>query len=278
MLSFLISVVGFWSRHVKELILGKKVPKPPKVKKAEAVEENQEGKKKRKNAQTEEEKEDKREENFQYRAAQEKKRKSWVVAKNKKEASISRLQGIDYPPTWLPSRKSIWERGGTMNASQWLTWLQRVASFSLHGVFGKPEISKLVQDMIYVFNSIGKKSHLRSDLRSLRQQTITTLTKWEDLAPDNVQPILLHLLLHLVDMIPLFGPVNIYWMFPNERFLGRLGRVIYRKYEPEPNLVNNVLRYSRLTSSTKIHNPILQSLQETTAGYVVVDNYNLSFP
>ena len=273
MLSLLISVVGFWARHVKELILGKKVPKPPKEKKAE-VEEKEGDQKRRKNALTEEQKEAKKQEDLKYRAAQEKKRKLWVVKKKKKDESASRIQQIHFPPSWLPSRKNIWERGGTMNAGQWLTWLQKSASYTLHDVFPDPDINQLMQDMIHVFNSIGKKTHLRSELGKLRELTITTLVKWERLAPDNVQPILLHLLLHLVDMISEFGPVNLYWMFPNERFLGRLGRLIYRRYQPEPNLVNNVLRYSRLTSSTKTPNPILQSLQETTAGYVVLANYH----
>ena len=120
--------------------------------------------------------------------------------------------------------------------------------------------------MVHMFNSIGKKTHLRSELKTLRELTITTLAKWERLSPDNVQPIILHLLLHLVDFISLLGPVNIYWMFPNERYLGRLGRVIYRKSQPEINLVNNVLRYSRLISSTANPNPILKCLEDTSAG------------
>ena len=264
-----LNVVGFWARHVKELILGKKVPAPRKEKEAQETKKQKEdgkGKKRKKEALTAEQKEAKRQEDLRYRAEQEKIRKKCVVKKKKKAESITRMQGINYPPSWLPTRKTLWERGGTMNASQWLSWLQRAASYTLDGVFPDVETNEMIQDMIHVFNSIGKKSHLRSDLRSLRELTINTLAKWERLAPDNVQPIILHLLFHLVDMIQVFGPVNIYWMFPNERFLGRLGRLIYRKYQPEPNLVRNVLRYSSLISSNKEFNPILQSLQETTAG------------
>lgn len=153
-----------------------------------------------------------------------------------------------------------------MNASQWLDWLQRAASYTLHGVLDNEDNNELLYDMVHMFNSIGKKTHLRSELKTLRELTITTLAKWERLSPDNVQPIILHLLLHLVDFISLLGPVNIYWMFPNERYLGRLGRVIYRKSQPEINLVNNVLRYSRLISSTANPNPILKCLEDTSAG------------
>ena len=153
-----------------------------------------------------------------------------------------------------------------MKASEWLTWLQRAASYTLDGLFSSEENNELIHEIIHIFNSIGRKEHRRSELGTLRKHTLDTLARWEDQSPDYVQPVLLHLLFHLVDFIHEFGPVNISWMFPNERFLGRLGRIIYRNSEPEINLVNNVLRYSAMITSTEKPNPILQQLQDTAAG------------
>ena len=62
-----------------------------------------------------------------------------------------------------------------MNASQWLDWLQRAASYTLHGVLDNEDNNELLYDMVHMFNSIGKKTHLRSELKTLRELTITTL-------------------------------------------------------------------------------------------------------
>ena len=157
----------------------------------------------------------------EYRAAQEQIREKWLVSTVKQEESLARLQSIDFPSGWLSTRRNIWERSGTMNASHYLDFLQKYALYVLDNVFDNKEVQDTAMEMVRMFLLLVKKEHKKSEMPQLRQTVIKTLMKWEKVAPDMVKPIILHLLVHLVDDIERFGSVYNFWMFAPERMIGR---------------------------------------------------------
>ena len=156
-----------------------------------------------------------------HKTVQEQIRKKWLVSTVKQKESLTRLQSIDSPSGWLSTRKNIWERSGTMNASHYLDFLQKYALYALDNVFQDKEVQDTAMEMVQMFLLLIKKEHKKSEMPQLRQTVIKTLMKWEKFAPDMVKPIILHLLVHLVDDIERFGSVYNFWMFAPERMIGR---------------------------------------------------------
>jgi len=198
--------LGFWHRHFFGLVTNKKKPKTGGQKRKTEAKQPE---KKRKTASAE------------YQAAQEQIREKWLVSTVKQEESLARLQSIDFPSGWLSTRRNIWERSGTMNASHYLDFLQKYALYVLDNVFDNKEVQDTAMEMVRMFLLLVKKEHKKSEMPQLRQTVIKTLMKWEKVAPDMVKPIILHLLVHLVDDIERFGSVYNFWMFAPERMIGR---------------------------------------------------------
>ena len=169
-------------------------------------------------------------EDDKYREAQEVIRKKWLVSAKKKEESLERILSIDYPSGWLSSRRNIWDKAGTMNASQYLDFLQKYAFYAIDGVFDNKEVQETAMDMIEMFLRLARKEHKKSEIPILRKKVIDTLIKWEEYAPDDVKPIILHLLVHMVDDIERFGSVYNFWLFGPERMLGTYPLFLFLKH------------------------------------------------
>ena len=83
---------------LKKLLMGEKIPAPPKERKSKAVTDNKDKKKTTKKMElTEEQKEAKRQADIKYRKDQENLRQHWLVKKPQQEESSKRIKQIQYP-------------------------------------------------------------------------------------------------------------------------------------------------------------------------------------
>lgn len=77
---------------------------------------------------------------------------------------------------------------------------------------------------------------VRSELPGLRLYVIETLCFLEVCFPPGFFDIMEHLLIHLVDELALCGPVGGRWMYPCERYMGKLKSFVRNKARPEASM------------------------------------------
>ena len=77
---------------------------------------------------------------------------------------------------------------------------------------------------------------VRSEFPGLRLYVIETLCFLEVCFPPGFFDIMEHLLVHLVDELAMCGPVGGRWMYPCERYLGKLKSFVRNKARPEASM------------------------------------------
>jgi hypothetical protein len=82
-------------------------------------------------------------------------------------------------------------------------------------------------------------------------------------------PITIHALLHIADYIEATGPVWTSWVFPTERFCGRLLRISKSQRHPDISIARHVLEDARLTQIQLVHDMQELSLSKSKDGEVV---------
>ncbi|KAL4337201.1 hypothetical protein AHAS_Ahas12G0086500 [Arachis hypogaea] len=58
---------------------------------------------------------------------------------------------------------------------------------------------------------------------------------------------MVHLMVHLVDEVTFGGPVHYRWMYPIERYLGRLKKYVYNRAQPEGSIAEGYISEEILT-------------------------------
>ncbi|XP_016170778.1 uncharacterized protein LOC107613333 [Arachis ipaensis] len=91
------------------------------------------------------------------------------------------------------------------------------------------------------------KNALPSLLGALQNHVVQTLCQMEMIFPPSFFTVMVHLTVHLVDEIKLGGPVHYRWMFPIERYLGRLKQYVRNRAQAEGSIVEGYLSEEILT-------------------------------
>jgi hypothetical protein len=83
-----------------------------------------------------------------------------------------------------------------------------------------------------------------TELDELQREVISVVAKFEILLPETVFTIQFHRLIHMVQYIQMWGPCKSYWMYPFERYVGYLVKLVHSRVHPEKNLINNHILFS----------------------------------
>ncbi|XP_057740110.1 uncharacterized protein LOC130957259 [Arachis stenosperma] len=87
----------------------------------------------------------------------------------------------------------------------------------------------------------------RMQLAELQNHVVQTLCQMEMIFPPSFFTIMVHLTVHLVDEVTLGGPVHYRWMYPIERYLGRLKQYVRNRAQPEGSIAEGYLSEEILT-------------------------------
>ena len=71
------------------------------------------------------------------------------------------------------------------------------------------------------------------ELDQLQSRVVLTLCYMEMLFPPSFFTVMIHLIVHLVEDAKLGGPVQYRWMYPIERYLGKLKSYVHNKAQAE---------------------------------------------
>ena len=90
-----------------------------------------------------------------------------------------------------------------------------------------------------------------SELPALRLYVIETLCFLEVCFPPGFFDIMEHLLVHLVDELAMCGPIGGRWMYPCERYLGKLKSFVRNKAHPEASMAKGYVAEEALGFCTE---------------------------
>nr|KYP39706.1 hypothetical protein KK1_038992 [Cajanus cajan] len=85
------------------------------------------------------------------------------------------------------------------------------------------------------------------ELDQLQSRVVLTLCHMEMLFPPSFFTVMVHLIVHLVEDAKLGGPVQYRWMYPIERYLGKLKSYVRNKAQPEGSIAEGYLAEEILT-------------------------------
>ncbi|XP_027912627.1 uncharacterized protein LOC114172228 [Vigna unguiculata] len=85
------------------------------------------------------------------------------------------------------------------------------------------------------------------ELNQLQNRVVPTLCHMEMLFPPAYFTVMVHLIVHLVEDAKIEGPVQYRWMYPIERYLGKLKSYVRNKAQPEGSIAEGYLTEESLT-------------------------------
>ena len=95
------------------------------------------------------------------------------------------------------------------------------------------DVSIVLVELCSFFRKLCSKVLVLEELEQLQAKIILTLCHLEMLFPPSFFTVMVHLTVHLVHETKLAGPVQYRWMYPMERFLGKLKSYVRNKTWPE---------------------------------------------
>lgn len=113
--------------------------------------------------------------------------------------------------------------------------LQRILPIGMRGYLNKELLTTLFE-LGNFFQQLCSKTLKKTDLDKLEDQIILILCKLEKFFPPAFFDVMVHLAIHLPREAILGGPVQYRWMYPIERLLGVLKRLVSNKNYPEGSI------------------------------------------
>jgi len=106
------------------------------------------------------------------------------------------------------------------------------------------------------FRNLCSKVLKVDELNQLQNRVVLTLCHMEILFPLAFFTVMVHLIVHLVENAKLGGPVQYRWMYPIERYLGKLESYVRNKAQLEGSIAEGYMNEESLTFSSRYLNEI----------------------
>ncbi|XP_025662015.1 uncharacterized protein [Arachis hypogaea] len=143
-------------------------------------------------------------------------------------------------------------------------------------------VSNVIANLSSFFQELCGKAINPMQLGSLQNHVVQTLCQMEMIFPPSFFTVMVHLTVHLVDELKLGGPVHYRWMYPIERYLGRLKQYVRNRAQAEGSIVEGYLSEEILTfcsryldnTETRINRPASETkrkLRDQTRSHFKID-------
>ncbi|XP_016203600.1 uncharacterized protein LOC107644277 [Arachis ipaensis] len=110
-----------------------------------------------------------------------------------------------------------------------------------------PPVSNVIANLSSFFRELCGKAVNPMNLGDLQNHVVQTLCQMEMIFPPSFFTVMVHLTVHLVDELKLGGPVHYRWMYPIERYLGRLKQYVRNRAQAEGSIAEGYLSEEILT-------------------------------
>ncbi|XP_058211618.1 uncharacterized protein LOC131323794 [Rhododendron vialii] len=164
----------------------------------------------------------------------------YTLSAKEREGFCNFLKSIKYPDGYAANiSKCVNTRGGKLSglkSHDCHVLLQRLLPIGMCGYLNK-EIGIALFEFSSFYQQLCSKTVRKSDLDKLQENIILVLCKFEKIFPPAFFDVMVHLAIHLPRELKLGGPVHYRWMYPIERLLGVLKKLVGNKAHPEGSIV-----------------------------------------
>ncbi|XP_016204229.1 uncharacterized protein LOC107644813 [Arachis ipaensis] len=108
-------------------------------------------------------------------------------------------------------------------------------------------VSNVIANLSSFFRELCRKAINPMQLAELQNHVVQILCQMEMIFPPSFFTVMVHLTVHLVDEVTLGGPVHYRWMYPIERYLGRLKQYVRNRAQLEGSIAEGYLSEEILT-------------------------------
>ena len=98
------------------------------------------------------------------------------------------------------------------------------------------EVCYVLIDLCLSFRQLCNKVLKINELNQLQSRVVLTLCLMEMLFPPSFFTVMVHLIVHLVEDANLGALIQYRWMYPIERYLGKLKSYVYNKTQVEGSI------------------------------------------
>ncbi|XP_047309914.1 uncharacterized protein LOC124913370 [Impatiens glandulifera] len=109
------------------------------------------------------------------------------------------------------------------------------------------KVSSVLIELCNYFKAICAKSLSNSEVKSLQDKAPVILCHLEKIFLPSFFTVMVHLVVHLADEVELAGPVFFRWMYPIERYLGKLKSYVRNQARPEGSIAEAYIADECLT-------------------------------
>ena len=124
--------------------------------------------------------------------------------------------------------------------------LQRLLPVAIRGYFST-EIRTPLIELCFFFKELCSRTLKLDVLNRMKHDIVVILCKLEMIFPPAFFYVMVHLAVHLPREAELAGPVQFRWMYPIERFMGKLKRFVRNRAHPEGSIAEGYLSVECLT-------------------------------
>ncbi|KAG5547799.1 hypothetical protein RHGRI_013476 [Rhododendron griersonianum] len=167
-------------------------------------------------------------------------RASFSLTPQQKEEFFEFLKSVKYPDGYAANiSRSVNMRNGRLTglkSHDYHVLIQRILPIGMRGFVDK-EISTTLFELGSFFQDLCSRKLKRCEIEKLEERIVHILCKLEKIFPPAFFDVMVHLAVHLPREIVLGGPVHFRWMYPIERFLGKLKRFVSNRARPEGSIV-----------------------------------------
>ncbi|XP_058753332.1 uncharacterized protein LOC131626522 [Vicia villosa] len=118
--------------------------------------------------------------------------------------------------------------------------MQQLLPVAIRGILPK-NVRKTITRLCLFFNAICFKSIDPLKLEDLENEAAVTLCQLEMFFPPSFFDIMVHLIVHLVREIRLYGPIFLRWMYPIERYMKILKGYTKKPRRPEASIIERYI-------------------------------------
>ena len=109
------------------------------------------------------------------------------------------------------------------------------------------EIRTPLIELCFFFKELCSRTLKLDVLNRMKDDIVVILCKLEMIFPPTFVDIMVHLAIYLPQKAKLAGPVHYLWMYPIERFMGKLKRFVQNRSHPEGSIAEGYLSIECLT-------------------------------
>jgi hypothetical protein len=165
------------------------------------------------------------------------------------------VRSVIGPPGFIGRVHRLWSRPGALKAVDWQRFTEYFANYTLYMAYAdRPMIFHVIVRLLNAVGVLLRRSISVAEAKAGRLELILAFIEFERVMPLQLHLLFPHALIHWADEVCYTGPQKAYWLYPFERYVGWMKRMISSRMHPELNMLNSYSMFNRsMPAGTREH-------------------------